>query len=212
MKLIIFTTFVLLPLMGLANFPFHSNLNSKFEIEFRKEKINESELKYENQRFSNIKLKKYFKKRKNFVVGGGYNFYLNGQGKEALLLLENEELENNPSLNFGGILFDHFYIGVEIHKGSRAFLETRIYAPTINLYYSHKLLGYIDISGIGYDYFLNKNISIGAEASLYSYSRGWKRTSFVGNSDSWFGFDILTTSYRERHSGKKLSLKIQFHF
>jgi len=212
MRLIIFITFVLIPLVGLANFSFHSNLNSKLEIEFRKETIIQSKLKYENQRFSNFKLKKYFKKRKNFVVGGGYNFYLSGQEKEAMLLLENEELENNPSLNFGGILLDHFYIGMEIHKGSHVFLETRIYAPTINLYYSHKLLGYIDISGIGYDYFLNKNISIGAEASLYSYSRGWKRTSFVGNSDSWFGFDVVTTSYRERHSGKKLSLKIQFHF
>ena len=65
---------------------------------------------------------------------------------------------------------------------------------------------------IGYDYFITKNISINSEASYYSYSNSWKRHNFVSDSNSFFGFDIETTSHQESHSGTKLSLKIQFHF
>jgi hypothetical protein len=130
MKSIILTTLFLIPLFGFASFPIQISIPSDTTIETKKETIEEykiriqkqlyktTEKKYknsikennENQQFSNIKLKKYFKKRKNFVIGGGYNFYSKEKERTSLERLHKDELVNNPSVNLGSILFDHFYI------------------------------------------------------------------------------------------------------
>ena len=239
MRSIILTTLFLIPLFGFASFPIQISIPSDTTIETKKEtmeeykiriqkqlykttekkyknSIKENKIKFENKQFSNIKLKKYFKKRKNFVIGGGYNFYSKEKERTSLERLQKDELVNNPSINLGSILFDHFYIGIEIAKGGHSFLETRLYTPVINLYLSKKWGDNIEKYAIGYDYFITKNISVNAEGSYYSYSNSWSRTSieFVEDSNAWFGFDIVTTrtSYQESLSGTKLSMKIQIHF
>lgn len=210
MRLILISTFFLFPLIGLAYFPLKTTLESNKVA--KKETIEKYKIRFDNELYSNVKNKIYLTKRKNFVIGGGYNFYSKEKKRTSLEKLDNDELVNNPSIHFGGILYDHFYIGIDFTKGGHAFLETRLYTPRVNLYLCRKWGGDIDKYAIGYDYFITKNISINSEASYYSYSNSWKRYNFVSDSNSFFGFDIETTSHQESHSGTKLSLKIQFHF
>ena len=126
------------------------------------------------------------------------------------------ELENNFSVNIGSILFDYLYTGFDISNYS--FIETRIYTPKINLYLSGnwgiQLLSTrsIDKYGIGYDYFIAKNISVSTEISLYLYERSWKTYSLNSSSSSFFGFDVSSTSHHVSHSGTTFLIRIQFHF
>ena len=219
MRLIILSTFFLFPLIGFASSVLDTTNSYDTSIESKKETIEEYKIRIQkqlysndNELYSNVNNIIYLTKRKNFVIGGGYNFYSNEKERTSLERLNKDELVNNPSIHFGGILYDHFYIGMDFTKGGHAFLETRLYTPRVNLYLCRKWGNNIDKYAIGYDYFITKNISINSEASYYSYSNSWKRHNFVSDSNSFFGFDIETTSHQESHSGTKLSLKIQFHF
>jgi len=219
MRLIILSTFFLFPLIGFAYSVVDTTNSYDTSIESKKETIEEYKIRIQkqlysndNELYSNVKNIFYLTKRKNFVIGGGYNFYSNEKERTSLERLDKDELVNNPSIHLGSILYDHFYIGIEIPNGGHAFLESRLYTPKINLYLSRKWGVNINKYAIGYDYFITKNISINSEASYFSYSRSWKRHNFVSDSNSFFGFDIETTSHHESHSGAKLSLKIQFHF
>ena len=219
MRLIILSTFFLFPLIGFASSGLDTTNSYDTSIESKKETIEEYKIRIQKQLYSNdnelsskVNNIIYLTKRKNFVIGGGYNFYSNEKERTSLERLDKDELVNNPSIHFGGILYDHFYIGMDITKGGHAFLETRLYTPKINLYLSRKWGNNIDKYAIGYDYFITKNISINTEGSYYSYSNSWTRINFVEDSNAWFGFDIHTTRLSESLSGTKLSMKIQIHF
>ena len=219
MKLIILSTFFLFPLIGFASSGLGTTNSYDTSIESKKETIEEYKIRIQkqlysndNELYSNVNNIIYLTKRKNFVIGGGYNFYSNEKERTSLERLDKDELVNNPSIHFGGILYDHFYIGMDFTKGGHAFLETRLYTPRVNLYLSRKWGDNIDKYAIGYDYFITKNISINTEGSYYSYSNSWTRINFVEDSNAWFGFDIVTTRFSESLSGTKLSMKIQIHF
>ena len=108
------------------------------------------------------------------------------------------------------------------------FLETRIYAPKINLYLSaksgkeNKLFtegGSIFLGGIGYEYYLNKFISINSEISYYRYEREWTHTtiSYTGSTNSdpldfFDGWNSNTVEYYERHFAPAFSIVLQIHF
>ena len=219
MRLIILSTFFLFPLIGFASSAVDTTNSYDTSIESKKETIEEYKIRIQkqlysndNELYSNVNNIIYLTKRKNFVIGGGYNFYSNEKERTSLERLDKDELVNNPSIHLGSILYDHFYIGMDITKGGHAFLETRLYTPKINLYLSRKWGNNIDKYAIGYDYFITKNISINTEGSYYSYSNSWTRINFVEDSNAWFGFDIVTTRFSESLSGTKLSMKIQIHF
>ena len=219
MRLIILSTFFLFPLIGFAYSVVETTNSYDTRIKSKKETIEKYKIRIQkqlysndNELYSNANNIFYLTKRKNFVIGGGYNFYSNEKERTSLERLDKDELVNNPSIHFGGILYDHFYIGIEIPNGGHPFLESRLYTPKINLYLSRKWGVNINKYAIGYDYFITKNISINSEVSYYSYSNSWKRHNFVSDSNSFFGFDIETTSHQESLSGTKLSLKIQIHF
>ena len=210
MRLILLSTFFLIPLIGLAYFPLKTTLESNKVA--KKETIEKYKIRFDNELYSNVKNKIYLTKRKNFVIGGGYNLYSKEKKRTSLEKLDKDELVNNPSIHLGSILYDHFYIGMDITKGGHAFLETRLYTPRINLYLCRKWGDNIDKYAIGYDYYITKNISINTEGSYYSYSNSWTRINIVEDSNAFFGFDIITNRFSESLSGTKLSMKIQIHF
>ena len=212
MRLIILSTFFLFPLIGFASSGLDTTNSYDTSIESKKETIEKYKIRFDNELYSNENTIIYLTKRKNFVIGGGYNFYSNEKERTSLERLDKDELVNNPSIHFGGILYDHFYIGMDITKGGHAFLETRLYTPKINLYLCRKWGNNIDKYAIGYDYFITKNISINTEGSYYSYSNSWTRINIVDDPNAFFGFDIITNRFSESLSGTKLSMKIQIHF
>ena len=219
MRLIILSTFFLFPLIGFASSGLDTTNSYDTSIESKKETIEEYKIRIQkqlysndNELYSNVNNIFYLTKRKNFVIGGGYNFYSNEKERTSLERLNKDELVNNPSIHLGSILYDHFYIGMDITKGGHAFLETRLYTPKINLYLSRKWGNNIDKYAIGYDYFITKNISINTEGSYYSYSNSWTRINIVDDPNAFFGFDIITNRFSESLSGTKLSMKIQIHF
>ena len=219
MRLIILSTFFLFPLISFASSGLNTTNSYDTSIESKKETIEEYKIRIQkqlysndNELYSNVNNIFYLTKRKNFVIGGGYNFYSNEKERTSLERLDKDELANNPSIHLGSILYDHFYIGMDITKVGHAFLETRLYTPRINLYLSRKWGDNIDKYAIGYDYFITKNISINTEGSYYSYSNSWTRIKFVEDSNAFFGFDIITNRFSESLSGTKLSMKIQIHF
>ena len=126
MRLIILTTLFVIPLIGFASFPVKTTTPSYTIIESKKETMEEYNIRIKKQLNTAIEkttqntITSYKTKRKNFVIGGGLNFY--------------SELENNFSVNIGSILFDYLYTGFDISNYS--FIETRIYTPKINLYLS----------------------------------------------------------------------------
>ena len=237
MKLISSILF-LFPIIGLANDSYNITLSQKSPIE---NKMDKSSVSFENEICPKINMdtilkskketleeykirtqkqlygydnvdEKLYIKRKNFIIGGGINFY--------------NKLENNLSLSIGSVLFDGFYVGLDISE--YLFLETRIYAPKINLYLSAKSGkenrlftegGSIFLGGIGYDYYLNKFISINGEISYYRYEREWTQTtiSYTGSTNSdpldfFDGWNSNTVEYYERHFGPAFSLVLQIHF
>ena len=208
MRLIIITALFLIPLFGFASFPVKTTTPSYTIIESKKETMEEYKIRIQKQLYNPTEKKSQNSstinktKRKNFVIGGGFSYY--------------SELENNFSVNIGSILFDYLYTGFDISNYS--FIETRIYTPKINLYLSGnwgiQLLSTrsIDKYGIGYDYFIAKNISVSTEISLYLYERSWKTYSLNSSSSSFFGFDVSSTSHHVSHSGTTLLIRIQFHF
>ena len=208
MRLLYVTILFLIPLIGFATFPVKTTTTSDTIIESKKETMEEYKIRIQKQLYTTIEktsqnsTTKNKTKRKNFVIGLGFSYY--------------SKLENNNSLNIGSILFDHLYTGFKISSDFSLFLETRIYSPKINLYLSGNWsdLGTrtIDKYGIGYDYFISKNISVNSEISFYLYERNWKTHSFYSSSSSFFGFDVSTTSHHESHSGTTFSIRIQFHF
>ena len=218
MKLIIFLTLFLFSTIGLANNPYTGTLNSKPDLEIE---IDESNFEFDNQLFSNFNHrsfnKKRFKKRKNFVIGAGYNYYLNSKEKENLSLVSTK-LNNYPCLNIGSILFDHFYVGIEYSSREVGFVEARIYTPnvdnfssssTINLYLSAKSGDDIEKYAVGYDYFINENFSINTEVAYYFWSdRDLISGAHIG------GIVIIgpLEYHSESHSDMQFSMKIQFHF
>ena len=210
MRLIILSTFFLFPIIGLAYFPLKTTL--ELNTAAKKETIEKYKIRFDNELYSNENNIIYLTKRKNFVIGGGYNFYSKEKERNSLKRLDKDELINNPSIHFGGILYDHFYIGMDITKGGHAFLETRLYTPKINLYLCRKWGNNIDKYAIGYDYFITKNIYVNTEGSYYSYSNSWTRINIVDDPNAFFGFDIITNRFSESLSGTKLSMKIQIHF
>ena len=241
MKLIIFSILFLSSLIGLANDSHKIISDPKLAIEI---KINKSNISFENQINSKINIdtipkskketqeeykirtqkqlygydnvdnidEKLYMKRKNFIIGGGINFY--------------NKLDNNLNLSIGSVLFDGFYVGLDISE--YLLLETRIYAPKINLYLSAKSGkesrlftegGSIFLCGIGYDYYLNKFISIKSEISYYRYEREWTNTtiSYTGSTNSdpldfFDGWNSNTTDYSEKHFSPAFSLSLQLHF
>ena len=208
MRLLYVTILFLIPLIGFASFPVKTTTTSDTIIESKKETMEEYKIRIQKQLYTTIEktsqnsTTKNKTKRKNFVIGLGFSYY--------------SKLENNNSLNIGSILFDHLYTGFKISSDFSLFLETRIYSPKINLYLSGNWGGLgtrtIDKYGIGYDYFISKNISVNSEISFYLYERNWKTHSFYSSSSSFFGFDVSTTSHHESHSGTTFSIRIQFHF
>ena len=221
MKLIIFLTLFLFSTIGLANNSYAGTLNSKPDLEIE---IDESNFEFDNQLFSNFNNrgsfnKKRFKKRKNFVIGAGYNYYLNSKEKENLSLVSTK-LNNYPCLNIGSILFDHFYVGIEYSSREVGFFEARIYTPnvdnfssssssSINLYLSAKAGDDIEKYAVGYDYFINENFSINTEVAYYFWSdRDLIYGAHIG------GIVIIgpLEYYSENHSDLQFSMKIQFHF
>ena len=226
MKLIIFLTLFLFSTVGLADNSYTGTLNSKPDLEIE---IDESNFEFDNQLFSNFNHrrsfnKKRFKKRKNFVIGAGYNYYLNSKEKENLSLVSTK-LNNYPCLNIGSILFDHFYVGIEYSSREVGFVEARIYNPnldnyfssrSINLYLSAKAGDDIEKYAVGYDYFVHENFSINTEVVYYFYSKSGSTNHIsFGPANDW---EILPpiyvrkTYYHESHSDMQFSMKIQFHF
>lgn len=143
-------------------------------------------------------------KRKNFVVSLGYNLY--------------SKLENHPSLNIGVILYDHLYVGADLSP-EHLYPKIKIYMSEIDLYLSVKrsILSNKEIfsGGIGYELFLNKNISINPEIAFYTYDKEWTERSYSYDpSDGMFGSFNLTSSrdYHESHVGSLLSIRLQIHF
>ena len=224
MKLITFAILFLFPAIGLANDSHKITSDTELAVEINidtisksnKETQEEYKIRIQNQlygydNFDNIDKKLYIK-RKNFIIGGGTNFY--------------NKLENNLSLSIGSVLFDGFYVGLDISE--YLFLETRIYAPKINLYLSAKSGkesrlftegGSIFLCGIGYDFYLNKFISIKSEISYYRYEREWTHTtiSYTGSTNSdpldfFDGWNSNNTDYSEKHFSPAFSVSLQLHF
>ena len=215
MRSIILLTLFLIPLIGFASFPVKTPTPSDIIIESKKETMEEYKIRIQKQLYNPTEKKSQNSstinktKRKNFVIGGGFSYY--------------SELENNFSVNIGSILFDQLYIGCNISNYS--FLETRIYTPKINLYifgkWGAQLLGSrsIDKYGIGYDYFLNKSISVNTDISFYKYEREWSKTtiSYTGESsgdliDILDGLNYDTKHNFESHIGHSITVGLQFHF
>jgi hypothetical protein len=215
MRIIILTSLFLIPLIGSASFPIKITTPSDTIIEPKKETMEEYKIRIQKQLYTPTEIKSQNSstitktKRKNFVIGGGFGYY--------------SELENNLLLNIGSILFDHLYIGCNISK-DYLLAETRLYSPTFDLYLSTKFGNgtsgrKIFKFGIGYDYFLNKSISISTDISFYKYDREWSKTtvSYTGESSGDL-FDILdglnsnTTDYFESHIGHSITVGLQFHF
>ena len=106
MKLITFAILFLFPAIGLANDSHKIASDTELAVEInidtisksKKETQEEYKIRIQKQlygydNFDNIDKKLYIK-RKNFIIGGGTNFY--------------NKLENNLSLSIGSVLFDGF--------------------------------------------------------------------------------------------------------
>ena len=224
MKLIICAILFLSPAIGLANDSNKITTEPKLAVEIKTDTISKS--KKETQEEYKIRIQqqlygydnvdnideKLYMKRKNFLIGGGRTFY--------------NKLKDNLNLSIGSVLFDGFYVGLDISE--YLLLETRIYAPKINLYLSAKSGkesrlftegGSIFLCGIGYDYYLNKFISIKSEISYYRYERDWTQTtiSYTGSTNSdpldfFDGWNSNTTNYSEKHFSPAFSISLQLHF
>ena len=68
--------------------------------------------------------------------------------------------------------------------------------------------------GIGYEFFINKSISLNSEVLFYSFLKNYTKTTYTVTTDNW-GWPGLSASeehIHEDHTGGILNIGLQIHF
>ena len=161
--------------------------------------------KFKSSSTSTYKKKTPRLKRKNLVIGYGANLFNKTKGHGSVII--------------GSILFDRIYLGLDMSLYNN-FIETRTYLKRHNLYLTLKhtlpaapLTDPKEIGklGIGYDFYLNKNISINPTISFYKLEQKESSLRFYFNESGELSGSSSTKTIHE-HSGISVSLKLQIHF
>ena len=215
MRLIILTTLFLIPLIGFASFPVGINLKTDTIIETQKETMEEYKIRIEKQLYSNSEeidvakeLKSKYGKRKKFIISFSSN------------ISSNQEYEQDQFFSFGRLIGNNFLLGAGGSSNEDLYLITRIYFMSAPLYITAKRSvngkrkGNYFKGGIGYEFFINKSISLNSEVLFYSFLKNYTRTTHTITPDPWDWINVTTNEEHiyERHSGSILNIGLQIHF
>lgn len=210
MRLIIIATLFLIPLIGLASFPVQTTIHSDTTIETKKESMEEYKIRIEKQLYSNSEeiIAAPYIKRKKFIIGLNSN------------ISSNQKYEQNQSYFIGRLIGNNFLIGGGNSSNEDIYLITRIYFQSAPLYITAKRSlngkrkGNYFKGGIGYEFFINKSISLNSEVLFYSFLKNYTRTTYSITGDDWGWFNVATSEehIHENHVGGILNIGLQIHF
>ena len=210
MKLIIIITLFLIPLIGFASFPIQITTPSDTTIEIKKESMEEYKNRIDKQLYNNSEeiIAAPYIKRKKFIIGLNSN------------ISSNQKYEQNQSYFIGRLIGNNFLIGGSNSSNEDIYLITRIYFQSAPLYITTKRSlngkrkGNYFKGGIGYEFFINKSISLNSEVLFYSFLKNYTRTTYSITADDWDWFNVATSEehIHENHVGGILNIGLQIHF
>jgi hypothetical protein len=215
MRLIILATLFVIPLIGFASFPVQITIPSDTTIETKKETMEEYKARIEKQLYNNSEeidvakeLESKYGKRKKFIISLNSN------------ISSNQEYEQNQSFSFGRLIGNNFLLGGGSSSNGDIYLITRIYFLSAPLYITAKRSlngkrkGNYFKGGIGYEFFINKSISLNSEVLFYSFLKNYTQTTYTLTSDNWGwpGLEASEEHIHENHAGGILNIGLQIHF
>ena len=215
MKIKLLSILIFIPIIGFASFPVEINLKTDTIIETQKETMEEYKIRIEKQLYSNSEeidvakeLESKYGKRKKFIISLSSN------------ISSNQEYEQDQFFSFGRLIGDNFLLGVGSSSNEDIYLITRIYFMSAPLYITAKRSvngkrkGNYFKGGIGYEFFINKSISLNSEVLFYSFLKNYTKTTYTVTTDNW-GWPGLSASEEhiyEDHTGGILNIGLQIHF
>jgi hypothetical protein len=211
MRFIILTTLFLIPLFGFASFPIQTSTPTDTIIESKKETMEEYKIRIEKQLYNKSKgvITTPFKKRKKFIIGINSN------------VSSNQNYEKNQSYFIGRLIGNNFLIGGNNSSNEDIYLITRIYFQSTPFYITAKRSlngkrkGNYSKGGFGYEFYLNKSISLNSELLFYSFLKDYDQktlTSITTDSQGWPIFNHSTEHIHESHKGGIIKIGLQIHF
>ena len=211
MKSIILTTLFLIPLVGFASFPIQTTTTSDTIIESKKETMEEYKIRIEKQLYNKSKgvITTPFKKRKKFIIGINSN------------VSSNQNYEKNQSYFIGRLIGNNFLIGGNNSSNEDIYLITRIYFQSTPFYITAKRSlngkrkGNYSKGGFGYEFYLNKSISLNSELLFYSFLKDYDQNTLISittDSQGWPIFNHGTEHIHESHKGGIIKIGLQIHF
>jgi len=177
--------------------------------------MEEYKIRIEKQLYSNSEeidvakeLESKYGKRKKFIISLSSN------------ISSNQEYEQDQFFSFGRLIGDNFLLGVGSSSNEDIYLITRIYFMSAPLYITAKRSvngkrkGNYFKGGIGYEFFINKSISLNSEVLFYSFLKNYTKTTYTLTSGNggWPGLSASEEHIYERHSGSILNIGLQIHF
>ena len=211
MRSIILLTLFLIPLFGFASFPIQKTTPSDTIIETKKETIEEYKNRIDKQLYNKSKgvITTPFKKRKKFIIGINSN------------VSSNQNYEKNQSYFIGRLIGNNFLIGGNNSSNEDIYLITRIYFQSTPFYITakrslnEKRKGNYSKGGVGYEFYLNKSISLNSELLFYSFLKDYDQNTLISittDSQGWPIFNHGTEHIHESHKGGIIKIGLQIHF
>tara|TARA_B110000914_G_C15434422_1_gene433051 strand:- start:377 stop:1012 length:636 start_codon:yes stop_codon:yes gene_type:complete len=211
MRSIILLTLFLIPLFGFASFPIQTTTTSDTIIESKKETIEEYKNRIDKQLYNKSKgvITTPFKKRKKFIIGINSN------------VSSNQNYEKNQSYFIGRLIGNNFLIGGNNSSNEDIYLITRIYFQSTPFYITakrslnEKRKGNYSKGGVGYEFYLNKSISLNSELLFYSFLKDYDQNTLISittDSQGWPIFNHGTEHIHESHKGGIIKIGLQIHF
>jgi len=211
MKSIILTALFLIPLIGYASFHVKTTIPSDTIIESKKETMEEYKIRIEKQLYNKSKgvITTPFKKRKKFIIGINSN------------VSSNQNYEKNQSYFIGRLIGNNFLIGGNNSSNEDIYLITRIYFQSTPFYITakrslnEKRKGNYSKGGVGYEFYLNKSISLNSELLFYSFLKDYDQNTLISittDSQGWPIFNHGTEHIHESHKGGIIKIGLQIHF
>ena len=211
MRLVILTTLFLIPLLGFASFTIQTTTPSDTIIESKKETIEEYKNRIDKQLYNKSKgvITTPFKKRKKFIIGINSN------------VSSNQNYEKNQSYFIGRLIGNNFLIGGNNSSNEDIYLITRIYFQSTPFYITakrslnEKRKGNYSKGGVGYEFYLNKSISLNSELLFYSFLKDYDQNTLISittDSQGWPIFNHGTEHIHESHKGGIIKIGLQIHF
>jgi len=170
MRLIIFATLFLIPLIGFASFPIQMSIPSDTIIESKKETMEEYKMRIQKQLYQSSREKVIEKKNRSWILA-----YAAGQKVD----LKNKSYINDPKIGnhsfYAGYRFNYLATGLIINGGAGLFLKAYF---SNNLYFNIESTSNPDpffglstsatIYGIGYEIQLSEIVYFMPRISYYN--------------------------------------------